>query len=113
LSAISPVQHFAQTIVTGGEVGRNVNRQIAVRLGLDNFESLIALLGAHLLLNLSDHRLPGRRAGELLEEGANLKVFPFDFNRHALSTIAHESAQTELRGVAVHGRTETNALDTT
>ena len=92
--------------------GPQLRLRVASGRGLNDLKPLVTLVVADFLLQFGDKRLLGRSRGQSLEERADIEIFAFDLDHHALGRIAHVTAKPELRRVTKDGRSEPDSLDT-
>ena len=88
-----------------------MHRRITPPLGGNHLEVSIALGAEYFGLDIGDDGLLGRLAHETIEKRAHVVVVALDFKGHAMRAVADEATETELRGVAIHRRTEADTLD--
>jgi hypothetical protein len=90
-----------------------MHRRLALLLGLNDLEVVVAFRAKHFRLDVGDDSLPRWLVREAIKERANFAVITLDFERHPVRAVADKAAQTELRGIAIDRGPKADALDAT
>jgi hypothetical protein len=111
MTAILWIKQLPQTIVACRQVGRDMHGSVAIRLGFHNLKPFVTFFGKNLCTDVSNHCLLRRFGGQMIKECADFQGVTFHLDRNAVRAVADKTAEAELRGLTINGRTKPNALD--
>ena len=115
IASVGGIEQLAQTIVAGGDIGRDERRVRGLVLRCHNVKALLigSAPAARLQIRNIDSLNAGRR-GRMLRKRGNKSIERIGrsvrLDMHAVARVEHPAANAVRHGLAIHKRSHANAL---